>query len=160
MSKGITVWRLTHERYAETAFSGDGARRHGGRFNSPGTPVVYAAESLALALLETLTGLERYHQLRNYVFFRVGLSGEMTSEVAESDLPVGWDQHPPPSPAQQIGDRWVSRGDSVALRVPSVVAPYSYNYLLNPAHPSFEEIEIGVGDALPVDRRLIPDDAS
>ena len=53
------IWRLTRERYADSAFSGEGARQHGGRFNSPGTPVVYTAESLPLALVETSAGLKR-----------------------------------------------------------------------------------------------------
>jgi len=153
----VTVWRLTHERYAKSAFSGEGARRHGGRFNSEGTPIVYASESLALAVLETLTGVEHYHQLRSYTFFRVRLSGEMASGLSETDLPDGWDQHPLSSQSQQVGDQWTRREASVALRVPSVVVPYSHNYLLNPSHPSFEEIEIGAGESLPVDRRLIPD---
>ena len=151
-----TVWRLTHKRYTDSAFSGEGARQYGGRFNSPGTAVVYTSESLALALLETLTGLERYHQLRNYVFFRALLSDELVSKVSRADLPEKWDQHPPPSQTQQIGDQWASREESAALRVPSVVVPHSYNYLLNPMHPSFEEIEIGSEESLPVDRRLIP----
>lgn len=153
----ITVWRLTRERYADSAFSGEGARQHGGRFNSPGTAVVYASESLALALLETLTGLERYHQLRSYVFFRARLPQELVSKISEGDLPEEWDQHPPPSQPQQLGDRWASKEESVALRVPSVAVPYSYNYLLNPSHPAFEEIEIGSGESVPVDKRLIPD---
>jgi RES domain-containing protein len=46
---------------------------------------------------------------------------------------------------------------SVALKVPSVAVPYSYNYLLNPTHPSFDEVEIGAGEPFPVDERLIPD---
>lgn len=153
----VTVWRLTHERYADTAFSGEGARQHGGRFNSSGTPVVYTSESLPLALVETLTGLERYQQLRRYVFFRVRLGEEMISVVSDEDLPEEWDRHPPPSQSQQVGDQWVSRKTSVALQVPSVVVPYSYNYLLNPSHPAFEEIEVELEEPFPVDRRLIPD---
>jgi RES domain-containing protein len=51
----------------------------------------------------------------------------------------------------------MSNGESVALRVPSVVVPCSDNYLLNPAHPSFDEVEIGPGEAFPIDERLIPD---
>ena len=151
-----TIWRLTHERYAESAFSGEGARRHGGRFNSPGTPVVYTAESLPLALAEAMTGLERYDQLRRFVFFRAELPEALSSVVPEGDLPDGWDQHPPPSQPQRIGDQWVAQQRSVALRVPSVVVPYSYNYLLNPAHPSFEEVEIGDAEPFPVDQQLIP----
>lgn len=153
----VTVWRLTHKGYADTAFSGEGARRHGGRFNSSGIPVVYTSENLPLALVETLTGLERYAQLRSYVFFRARLAEEMISVVSKEDLPEEWDRHPPPSQSQQVGDQWVSRKEAVVLRVPSVVVPYSYNYLLNPSHPAFEEIEIGSGESFSVDQRLIPD---
>ena len=151
------IWRLTRERYADSAFSGEGARQHGGRFNSPGTPVVYTAESLPLALVEALTGLERYDQLRRYVFFRARLPEPLISEVTAEDLPEGWDQHPPPSRSQRVGDRWASREESVALKVPSVVVPYSYNYLLNPAHTAFGDIEIGQAEPFPVDERLIPE---
>jgi RES domain-containing protein len=119
--------------------------------------VVYTSESLSLALVETLTGLERYHQLRNYVFFRVRLPEELVSEVTETDLPAEWDRYPPPSQSQRIGDRWASREKSIALRVPSVVVPYSYNYLLNPSHASFEQVEVGSEESFPVDERLIPE---
>jgi len=151
------IWRLTRDRYADSAFSGEGARQHGGRFNRPGTPVVYTAESLPLALVETLTGLERYDQLRRYVFFRAVLPEALISEVGEENLPNGWDQHPPPSQSQRVGDRWAAREESVALKVPSVVVPYSYNYLLNPTHAAFDDIEIGPAEPFPVDQRLIPE---
>ena len=152
-----TIWRLPHERHADSAFSGEGTRRHGGRFNSPGTPVVATTESLPLALVEAMTGLERYDQLRRYVFFWAGLPETLIFEVSEGDLPDGWDRHPPPPPAQRIGDRWVAQQRSGALRVPSVVVPYGHNYLLNPAHSSFEEVEIGGTEPFPVDQRPIPD---
>jgi len=151
------VWRRTHKRYTDSAFSGDGARQHGGRFNSPGTPVMYTAESLPLALVETSAGLERYDQLRRYVFFRAGLSETPVSEVGEDDLPEGWNQHPPPSQSQRVGDRWASRKESVALKVPSVVVPYSYNYLLNPAHTAFPDVEIEPAEPFSVDERLVPE---
>lgn len=153
----LTVWRLTKEQYSGSAFSGEGARQHGGRFNSPGTPVVYTAGSLPLALVETMTGLERYDQLRRYVFFRARIPEGKVSELEEKDLPTGWDRHPPPSQSQRVGDQWVSGGESVALKVPSVVVPYSHNYLLNPAHETFDEVGIGQAEAFPVDPRLIPD---
>ena len=53
MSK-TTAWRITSEKYAETAFSGEGAKEYGGRFNRPGTPVVYTSESISRATLELL----------------------------------------------------------------------------------------------------------
>ena len=151
-----TIWRLTHAEFEETAFSGRGARRYGGRFNRRGTPVVYTSESLALALLETLTGLQRYEQLSSYVFIRAAVPHECIEELGAEDLPAGWRSHPPSESSQDVGDGWVEDTSSVALRVPSVVVPYSNNYILNPQHPSFDRVMIGEAESLPVDERLLP----
>ncbi len=46
----MRLWRVsTRDR-----FDGEGARRFGARWNRPGTPVIYMAATLALAILETL----------------------------------------------------------------------------------------------------------
>ena len=45
-----TVWRITSARFAATAFSGEGARLYGGRWNPKGWEVVYTAQSQSLAL--------------------------------------------------------------------------------------------------------------
>ena len=150
----VTVWRLERKKYAQTAFTGEGARLYGNRFNSKGTSVVYAAESLPLALLETLVGLTGYDQLYQYVFFRAELSEAHVEEIAEEELPSGWDAHPPVSASKRFGNAWIREERSLALRVPSVVVPYSYNYLLNPAHPAFGEVQVHEAETLPVDDRL------
>lgn len=150
-----TIWRLTRKKYAGEAFTGEGARRFGGRFNSPGRRVVYAAESLALALVETLVGLTDYEDLYRYVFFRVELGEEHVEALSRDELPEGWDARPPTAVSRQVGDAWLSEERSLALRVPSVVVPYSYNYMLNPEHPSFGEIEVQGAEELPVDPRLV-----
>ena len=49
-----TVWRITTQRFAASAFSGEGARLYGGRWNPKGWEVVYTAESQSLALLELM----------------------------------------------------------------------------------------------------------
>jgi len=152
-----TVWRLTRKTYADDAFSGEGARRFGGRFNSPGTRAIYAAESLALALVETLVGLIDYDDLYQYVFFRVELNTSHVEVLPREDLPDGWDARPPAVASRQVCDAWLGEKRSVALQVPSVVVPYSYNYVLNPGHPAFDEIEVHDPEELPVDPRLVPD---
>ena len=50
----LTVWRLTTARFARTAFSGDGARLYGGRWNRKGVRLVYTAATQCLAMLEML----------------------------------------------------------------------------------------------------------
>lgn len=140
----------------DTAFNGEGARRYGGRWGSKGTALVYAAENLPLALLETLVGLTDYAQLYEYVFIRAHLTAGQAEHLTAGDLPDGWDERPPARATQQIGDLWAREQRSVALRVPSVVVPYSFNYVLNAQHPAFSELDIGEAETLPVDPQLAP----
>jgi len=53
----LICFRLVDEDYLESAFSGDGARLYGGRWNAPGVAMVYTAQSLSLAQLELLVHL-------------------------------------------------------------------------------------------------------
>ncbi|MDX8406248.1 MAG: RES domain-containing protein [Mariprofundus sp.] len=50
----ISAWRIVRADYAASAMNGDGAMRYGGRWNSPGTRLVYLAETRALAALEII----------------------------------------------------------------------------------------------------------
>lgn len=151
-----TLWRLTNRGYADTAFSGEGARLYGGRFNPPGTPVVYTAESLALAVVETLTTLPSYQHLEDYVYLRVDVPSETeVTELAPADLPDGWDERPPGPASQREGQAWVETEETLACAVPSVVVPHSWNVLLNPAHPAMGELAIYEPEDFPVDSRLM-----
>jgi RES domain-containing protein len=47
-------YRLVKSRFAEQAFDGEGAKLAGGRWNSKGVTIAYAADSIALAALELL----------------------------------------------------------------------------------------------------------
>ena len=53
-ARPTVLWRLVTPRFARTAFSGEGARLYGGRWNRKGVPMVYTAGSLSLAVLEML----------------------------------------------------------------------------------------------------------
>jgi RES domain-containing protein len=54
-----------------------------------------------------------------------------------------------------IGDAWVRSRRSLALEAPSVVAPGDYNVLINPAHPSFDEIVFDDQEKLRLDERIL-----
>jgi len=135
------VWRIVKEKHADSAFSGEGARRAGGRFNSPGRPVVYASESLALAELEILVNLPTDRLLGSYVAFRASVPETSLATLDREELPEGWRQAPAPQSVREIGDQWLESERSLALRVPSAVVPAEDNVLINPVHPAFGEVE-------------------
>ena len=51
------AWRIVKAKHAATAFDGEGARLFGGRWNSPGTRMIYTSATLSLAALESLVHL-------------------------------------------------------------------------------------------------------
>lgn len=56
--KQLQVWRITKRKHARRAFAGEGARLAGGRWNIPGTAIVYTSASLSLAALELFVHLD------------------------------------------------------------------------------------------------------
>jgi RES domain-containing protein len=148
-------WRLTKTKHLATAWDGEGARRAGGRWNRVGVRVVYASATLSLALVETLVHLSS-RILPAYSAIPCEIDESLVDTVEEADLPPVWKDYPPPPEVQSIGDRWVVEARSAALRVPSVIVPSEFNYVLNPAHPDFARIRIGKALPFPFDARLIP----
>lgn len=137
----VSAFRIAKKKHASTAFSGEGARLAGARWNSPGVAVVYGSATLSLAALELLVHIDSPAILEHYVAFEFQFDDTLL-ETAKP-LPNNWKVEPPPASTQRIGDRWVDELRSVALRVPSAVIPEEFNYVLNPEHPDFSRIEIG-----------------
>lgn len=150
----LRAWRIVKRRHASRAFDGEGARLYGGRWNSPGVPVVYVAESRALAALEILAGLQSRTTLDLYVLIEVHFEDVLVENLEPASIPDGWRTSPPRHETQAIGDRWVREARSAVLRVPSVLIPAEFNFVLNPAHPEFGTIEILDTTPFKLDPRL------
>lgn len=150
----VQAWRIVKRRFAEHALDGEGARLHGGRWNTPGRPVVYTSESRALAVLEVLAGLGSARPLSAYVLIGLAFDASRVTAVEPEGLPEGWRAAPPPAATRRIGDLWLERAESVALRVPSALVPAESNYLLNPRHPDFDAVRVAGPELLELDPRL------
>lgn len=150
----ITAWRITKRKHAKDAFSGSGARKYGGRWNSPGTSMVYTSETQSLAVLEMLVHLEQPDLLQCYVLIGVTIDETLIEKLDRSRLPRHW-QASPPVELRAIGDEWALRNTSVALQVPSALVPTENNVLLNPAHANFEKLVIGDPVSFAFDQRLV-----
>ena len=149
----LSAWRLTKTKLIAGAWDGEGARKSGGRWNSPGIAVVYSSGTLSLALVEVLVHLPS-GILPAYSAVRVDFDESMVTAVGPRDLPANWRDYPPPPDTKAIGDLWIAQGSSLVLRVPSVIVPTEYNYILNPAHPAFADLTIGEPMPFPSDPRL------
>jgi RES domain-containing protein len=138
-----SAWRITKQKHAKSAFSGEGARIYGGRWNSPGTPIIYTAQSQALAVLEVLVHLDSPELLKRYSLFEIEMDPFYAEELDLTNLPRNWKANPAPAVVRAIGDDWVASRRSVVLRVPSVLVPAESTFLLNPEHPNFRKLRIG-----------------
>ena len=148
------AWRLTKTKHLATAWDGEGARQNGGRWNSVGTAVVYTSGTLALALVETLAHLPS-GVLPAYTAVPIDFDASLVTELEVKDLPPDWRSDPPPASTKAIGDNWVLTARSRALRVPSVIVPIEYNFVMNPNHPDFARTRIGTPMPFPFDPRLL-----
>jgi RES domain-containing protein len=151
----LTAWRISKTRYATRAFDGEGPRVYGGRWNSPGTRVAYASDSVALATLEVLVGLQDTSLLASYSLIKVEFGEHLVETLDRRRLPPGWNRHPPTPETQRIGDLWAVEARSAVLRVPSAVVETEHNYLVNPAHERFGRIVVHRPTAIRLDPRLL-----
>lgn len=137
MSNSIKLYRLVHSKWAAQAFDGEGARLFGGRWNSKGQLCIYTAGSEALAILEILVHLNNRVALNQYRLFQLTIERIDLMQISTSTLPASWREQPATAETARIGDSWLNQTASLALAVPSVLAPRENNILLNPKHANF-----------------------
>lgn len=147
------AWRLVKSVHAATAFSGEGAARTGGRWNSRGRHVVYASETRALALLETLVHLD-FPVAFHYVFIRIEFPDAVLTRLETETLPRDWQADPPSGSTRKIGDIWLRKNRSAVLAVPSAIVSEETNFLLNPRHPDFARLKFTAPEPFSLDPRL------
>ena len=152
----MRLWRLEKSVFAKEVRSGNGARIYGGRWNSPGRLAIYCAGSLSLAMLEVLTHVSTEEDAgERRRFIAIDCAGKWVEDVAATELPRGWRAALNVGPCRRLGDAWLGRGSSVALRVPSALVPGEFNCILNPAHPHYRKAAIwSAGRPLRIDSRL------
>ena len=148
----MLAWRTCKTRY--DPYDGSGAAHWGGRWNSPGHPVLYTADSFAGSILEIIAHALRPRTLPGpHHAVRVEIPDDMI-EWLEGDRLDGWDARDA-AEARAFGDRWLRESRSAALAVPSLPArPVGRLLLLNLAHGDARRLERGAPFAVPWDEQL------
>ncbi|MFC4161740.1 RES family NAD+ phosphorylase [Chitinimonas lacunae] len=140
-----TVWRIAADTpdYTADDLSGTGAKITGGRWNRTGVPMLYCAENVALACLETLVHLKASGLPLNRYLVRIDIPDPVWAaarKLTAESAPVGWDAMPVGKVSLDFGDAWAASLASAILLVPSVIVPDEQNILINPLHPDARQL--------------------
>lgn len=136
----MKLWRIAAEtrRYGADDLSGAGAARHPGRWNDDGQPVLYAAPSIAIAVLETAAHVDDAGLPLNRYLVRIDVPDALWAAREAMDvsrLPLAWAAIPAGRVSVQAGAEWLRSRRSAILEVPSVIVPEESAALVNPLHP-------------------------
>ena len=141
----MRLWRISE--YATLA--GTGGLIAAGRWNSGGTPITYLAESSALAMLEVLVNLELDHIPEDFQLLEIAGDDGLGIVAWPDDC-----DHFDSAATARWGEQFLADAAAPLARIPSVIAPYSWNYLLNPLHPDAPRVTITQAARWPWDARL------
>ena len=150
----MLVWRIARKAYQ--ALDGEGARLHGGRWNSEGVSVVYTSTTLALAALEYLVHVDAEDVPEDLVAMQLQIpDGILEARVQASTLPADWKEVPDHPACVKAGDTWARNASTALLRVPSAIVPEEENILINPVHIEAVRIAVVHTRAFVFDPRLL-----
>jgi len=147
----MIAYRVADARHP--VFDPTGAMLHGGRWNSIGQRVIYAAESYAGAMLDVLVHANLSVPPWNHAVVRITIPN-LEIETLQASALKGWDAQDLVI-SRAFGDAWLKEKRTPVLKVPSVITEGRENsILLNPLHPQFPLIRVSEPEPIHWDLRL------
>jgi RES domain-containing protein len=145
----MLLWRVSRHR----DLSGAGGLRAPGRWHERGARVVYLADTPAGALLESCVHTSAGDVPPKYTLLAVFAADDVSIEALDTrTLPSDWADKTEVTRA--IGSAWLHSQRSALLRIPSALAPATFNYLLNPRHADAARLRIESVYEYPFDPRI------
>ncbi|MGA0555715.1 RES family NAD+ phosphorylase [Larkinella sp. VNQ87] len=148
------VYRIIREKFIDQPLSVEGSRLYSARWNPKGRGVLYTTSSPELGLVETLAHAPRvrYEELPTYWLFSIEAPDDIRY-FRRDEMPDYW-QDNTYERTQQWLKAWLQKPDRLAVALPSVVVPFSFNVIFHPLHPTFHQLQIVEQEIIPIDRRL------
>jgi RES domain-containing protein len=145
----MRLWRMS----VQTTLPDACRQEQAGRWHRAGATVLYLSQSPELAVLEA-----RVHHrigMDGYWIASVGIDDALRYRTLALDaLPADWRTRK--AFTRKLGMAWLDAGREPLLRVPSAVVPLSYNFLVNPDHPSLRgRLRLRLDTPMRFDRRLV-----
>ena len=136
----MIVYRITGKKYAADLV-GTGAALYPGRWNKRGTSVLYTGGSKEIALLENIVHTPRM-LVPDLDILKIKIPDDSINEIKISELPANWLDYPAPAILAEIGEKWVNKKKTIALKVPSCIIHSAHNYILNCNHPDLKKVKV------------------
>jgi RES domain-containing protein len=149
----MQLFRIAKAKYIRD-LSGEGAYLYGGRWNSPGTRMLYTASNRALAQIETLVHVSLANLPKDLHIATLSLPDRYIQALDPKRWPSNWDSIVPQQKSQILGDEWIESGLSLAMAVPSAAVKGESNVLINPRHRHIGKLKIEQVEALEYDERI------
>jgi RES domain-containing protein len=154
----MRVYRLYQSKWRKAAFSGEGSRLFGARWNLPGIPTVYCCPTVSLCLLELLVhiDLSLIHLDDLLLEYRSADIPDASPvlELSPRQLPIGWAAVPYTEKTQSFGSRLLQENKYLAISLPSALVPEEKIILINPRHPDFLRIAVHSPRPFRIEQRL------
>ena len=136
------AWRICKASEVDD-FSGQGAALYGGRWNHVNQPAVYLGLCPASCALDAFVHLGHVPALTlKLVQLHLPDEPDLYFEPQLTQLPKGWDNLPADRPSMDFGARWLERGRSLGLILPSVTVVHVRNLMINPRHLAIGKVKV------------------
>ena len=148
----MMVYRFCQQQY-NNDISGLGASLFGGRWNNKGFPALYTSESISLSLLEVLVNALDISKLEQLALMTLEIPAPNEKSVYKAtNLKPYW--HLDFDYTRWIGSEFLQKKDHLYFECPSAVIFQEKNYMINPLHKDFKQIEILTAEKFVFDKRL------
>lgn len=148
----MDVYRITLAQWSSCLTASGRAAR----WNSNGQFIIYSACSRALACLENIVHRHKIGLNELFKVIIIDIPAHLeTAHIDKDELPANWSEYSNFKVCQELGDAWMQASVTAILKVPSVIIPEEYNYLLNPRHPDFNLVTIKAIEDFVFDERLV-----
>jgi RES domain-containing protein len=152
LDRVLKAYRISDPAGAHPIFDAAGSVLNPGRWNTASSPMLYASEHYATALLEKLVHANGILP-PNQHFIEITIPNGASFETLDPAALPDW-ADPLAAASKAFGEAWQHSRRSLLLIVPSVVARYNSNFLLNLQHVEFRRLQVSLPRPVWWDRRL------
>ena len=117
-----------------------------------GTPCLYTSAARSLCVLEFAANMPLDEMSDDLAFTVYEIPDDSWTGFPLKELPPGWMESSSPGLVKEWGTKQLQQ--HLALKLPSVIIPSEFNFLLNPLHPDYKKVVIKGVEPFTFDKRI------